>query len=119
MAVTKSVTVVANDTVVTAGAGLTTTIGYGLQTVYSAMALLEITNGATAPTVMGEIEIQISSDNANWYAVNKWYGDAKSNGVGVSQYLYPIAVQYTRFVYGANTGQNVTFRIELLKVDAV
>jgi hypothetical protein len=119
MALTSAVSVLANDVTLTAGAADTTSSAIDMRTEYGATAVIKLTNGATGPTVPAQVQIQVSPDNSNWY---NFGGDCvgSTTNNGIYQFMVDIPPGfYVRSVAGSNTGQNVTARVELVRVTGI
>lgn len=67
MAATKVVTVLDNNTTLTAGGADHDSDVWTLDDGYGALLDIKITNGATGPTVAAQAQIYVSPDNSNWY----------------------------------------------------
>jgi hypothetical protein len=120
MASTKVVTVLHNNVTLTAGAGNTTSSSVNLDDGYGAQLHVKLTNGATAPTVPAQTQVQVSPDDSNWYDFGgPLKGGTANSGVYSWSLDIPMGVEYVRCVSGSNTGQNVTARAELSEVTAV
>ena len=120
MATTKVVTAMENGLTLTAGAGDDTGTAVDLSVGYGAQISLKITNGATGPTIPGQIQIQVSQDNSEWYNFGGALVASTTNSDVTSWSVQiPIGVEYVRTVQGSNTGQNVTVDIDLSQVTEV
>lgn len=120
MASTKAAVALENGLVLVAAAGDDTGASQNLPTGYGAQLNLKLTNGAAGPTLPAEIQIQVSSDNAEWYDYGgALVGGVANNGVYSWSVHIPMTVQYFRTVQGSNTGQNVTCDIDYTHVTAV
>lgn len=120
MATSKSTTTVRDDVTMVAGAGDATSSSVNLTTGYGAIAHCELVNGATGPTVAGQIQIEASPDDTNWYEYGgPLVGNTDNNGTAYWNIPIDPAVQYVQFVTGSNTGQDVTMRIEVTEVTKI
>jgi hypothetical protein len=120
MATTKVVTVLDNNTTLTAGAADNTSSVWTLDDGFGGELYIKITNGGTGPTVAAEFQIWFSPDNSNWYE----YGGPTTAGTENSEVSswsmqIPIGVEYVKVVSGSNTGQDVTIRVEGREVTAL
>jgi hypothetical protein len=120
MASTKTARVLESGLTLTAGAGDDTGAALDLTDSYGGELHLKITNGGTGPTVAGQIQIQTSADNSEWYD----YAGPMVATTGNSEITswnvdIPMGVMYLRTVQGSNTGQNVTCDIDFGEVEAV
>ena len=121
MATTKVHTAVANGLTMTAGAGDVNSTAVTMDTHYGASLSAKLTNGATGPTVAGQIQIQVSQDNSEWYDFGgALVGDTANSAVvswgGID---IPIGVEFVRIVTGSNTGQNVTADVDVSSVSVI
>lgn len=114
---TKTGAVVHNNITLTASAGDTTSDAVDLQDGHESLALIKITNGATGPTVPAQVQIQLSSDNSNYYDYGgPLVGGTTNAGVYSWGIDIPRGTKYLKTVSGSNTGQNVTLRVEVVEV---
>ncbi len=121
MATTKVVTVLATGVTLTAGAGDTTSSAVDLSDGYGAALHIKLTNGGAGPTIPAQVQVEVSADNSEWYAIGGPYvGGVTNSGVydwgGIP---INIGVEYVRTVSGSNTDQDVTLDIDLSEVTAV
>ena len=118
MAITQTNTVIHDNATLTASAADTTATAQDMSGTEGGSLFIKLTNGATGPTVPAQVQIQVSGDNSNFYN----FGGALIGGTannGVSQWGgidIPKGNKYVRTVSGSNTGQNVTLRVEIVKV---
>lgn len=121
MASTKTRSSLAAALTMTASAGDVTSSAVTLTTGYSAVINAKLTNGATGPTVAGQIQIQFSNDNTTYTNFGAPLVGKTSN-TGVSSWAgirVPIGTQYVKVVTGSNTGQNVTAEIDISEVSTI
>lgn len=120
-AVTKSSTVVANNTTLTAGAADVTTSDVDLTAAYRVHIIIRFTNGATGPTVAPRCDVQTSEDTTagNYSTLFTVNGDTVNSSVNTRDVWLNDAVEHARLVCGSNTGQNVTLRIVVEKVTGI
>ena len=111
----RTVTVLDNNVALVAGAGNHTSgLWTKSQLNTDAMLLVKLTNG-TAPGVAAQFQIQVSSDNSNWFSLGgAIVGDIV--GSSVNSWTIPISdsVNYIQVVSGSNTTNNVTIRVEVI-----
>ena len=121
MAATKTNSVIWSGQTLTAGAGDTTSTAVTLDDGYGAALHIKITNGATGPTIAVQIQIQVSSDNSEWYDFGGALvgGTANSYVVSWGGIEIPIGIEYLRLVGGSNTGQDVTVDADISEVTGV
>lgn len=120
MGTTKVVTAMESSLTLTAGAGDDTGAAVTLDSGYGAQIGLKITNGGTGPTVAGQIQIQVSQDNSEWYNFGgALVGSTTASAVTSWSVQIPIGVEYVRTVQGSNTGQDVVVDIDLSEVTAI
>jgi len=120
MATTKSISVLDDDTTLTASAGDHTSSVWTLTDGFGGELHIKITNGATGPTVPAQAQIQVSPDNSNWYDFGGPIVGTSTNSDVVSVTVnMPIGIQYAKVVSGSNTGQDVTIRVEGTEVTAI
>ena len=120
MASTKAVTVLHNDESVAAGGADETSSAWTLDDGYGGAVMCEITNGATGPTVAGQIQLRASPDNTTYYDYGgPMVGGTTNSGVYTWTVPIPIGIEYIKAVIGSNTGQAVTFRVEGSEVTAI
>ena len=120
MATTKSVVVQSNNITLTAGAGDTTATATSLTDNYGSTMLIKLTNGATGPTIAGQVQVEVSGDNTNFFKHGGPLVGGTSNS-GISSWTVQLSkdILYARTVSGSNTAQDVTLRVEITQVDAV
>lgn len=121
MAATKARTSIWAAQTLTAGAGNTTSAAQDLSTTYGSQVDIQLTNGASGPTVPAQVQIQVANDVAGTLFVN--FGGPLVAGVansGVSSWSIdiPIGVARLRLVAGSNTVQNVTVDADISNVTA-
>jgi len=120
MATTKAVTVLDNNTTLTAGAADHASSIWTLDDGYGAELYVKFTNGSTGPTVAAEAQVWASPDNSNWYEFGGVIQGTTTNSDVVSWSMQiPIGVEYIKVVSGSNTDQNVTIRVEGSEVTAI
>lgn len=105
----------------TAAAGDVTSSVVTMDTHYGASISCKLTNGATGPTVAGQVQIQVSQDNTEWYDFGgPLIGDTPNSAVvswgGIE---IPIGVEFLRVVTGSNTGQDITADIDVSSVSVI
>lgn len=109
----------------TAAAGNTTSSWLDLSTTYESQVDMVLTNGATGPTVVAQIQIQVATNyNAGSPTQSTNFGGALLGTVtnaAVSSFSVsiPIGVAAIRLVAGSNTGQNVTVDADISSVTAI
>ncbi len=121
MAATKTRSSLASALTMTASAGDVTSSAVTLTTGYGASLNATLTNGATGPTVAGQIQIRLSNDNTTY---TNFGGPliGKTSNSGVSSWAgirIPIGTQYVKIVTGSNTGQNVTAEVDISEVSTI
>ena len=120
MATTKVVTAIASGLTMTAGAGDVTSSVVTLDDGYGATMGLKITNGATAPTVAGQIVIETSQDNSEFFQFGgALVGSTTNSEVSSWVVNIPIGVEYLRIVTGSNTAQDTTADVDISEVTEV
>jgi hypothetical protein len=121
MATTKTVSVLDNNTTLTASAADHDSSVWDLQDGWGGDIHVKITNGATGPTVGAQVQLYSSPDNSNWYKYGGtvYQGGTANDGVYSWTIFISIGVKYLKAVSGSNTGQDVTLRIEGTEVSAV
>ena len=122
MALTKSRTSIWSAQTLTAGAGNTTSSAQNLTAVYESQVDIQITNGATGPTIPGQCQIQVATDSGGTLYVN--FGGPLVANTGNSvvtswSVTVPIGVASLKLVAGSNTVQNVTIDADISTVTAV
>lgn len=106
----------------TAGAGNTTSSAVDLSTGYGAQVDIQLTNGATGPTVPAQVQIQVAADVAGTLFVNfggPLVGSTTNSAVTSWSVDLPIGVNRVRLVAGSNTVQNVTVDADISNVTGV
>jgi hypothetical protein len=122
MAATKAVTAIFSGETFVAGEAHAASSVITLDDGYGAALHVKITNGATGPTIPLSLQIQVSSDNSEFYDFGgPLQGLTTNNGViswgGIE---IPIGVEYLRLISAVtNTGQNVTVDADISEVTAV
>ena len=122
MAATKSRTSIWAAQVLTAGAGNTTSTGQDVSTGYGAQVDVQLTNGATGPTVAAQVQVQVAANAAGTLWVNyggPLVGSTANSAVSSWSVEIPIGVEAVRLVAGSNTGQNVTVDADISNVTGV
>ena len=120
MAAVKTVTVVRNNVTMTTAAGNATSNSVNISVGFGVVSYIKLTNGATAPTVAAQAQIELSPDDSNWYKFGgPLIGNLTDNGVEEFVTDIPVAAMFIRFITGSNTGQDVTMRIEVSEVSSV
>ncbi len=125
MSATKTRTSVASGVTMTAGAGNVSTVGPDLSTAYGAQLDIKITNGATGPTVPGQVQVQVAADY-NSGSPHLWVnyggplvGSTANSGVASWSVQLPIGVAAVQIVSGSNTGQNCTLDCDISAVTGI
>lgn len=78
---------------------------------------MRITNGATGPTVQGQIQPQISHDDTTWFDFGSpLQGGTSADAVTVDTRDIPEAVKYLRFAGGSNTVQSITVHVDITEL---
>jgi len=107
---------------VSQAAGATTTsAAVDLTAAYGAVLDIKVTNGSTGPTVVGQVQIQVSEDNTEWYNFGGALVASLGNSI-VSQWggiEIPMAVNYVRLEGSANTGQAVQLDADISYVTEI
>lgn len=122
MAATKARTSIWSAQTLTAGAGNTTSSAVDLSTGYGAQIDIQLTNGATGPTVPAQVQIQVAADTGGTLFVNyggPLVGGTANNGVSSWSVELPIGVNRFKLVAGSNTGQNVTVDADVSNVTGI
>lgn len=120
MATVKSTTVVRSDITMTADAVDVNSAAVNISQGFGAVAYIKLTNGGTAPTVAAQAQIQLSTDNLNFYLFGgPIIGNLTNNGVESFVIDIPVSANHIRFITGSNTAQDVTMRIEVTEVSSV
>ena len=108
MALTKSAgTLLASQAV--AAATTVTGASVNLTAIYGGEYLWKITNGASAPTSVPTIEIQVSNDGTEWVRKHFISGDVAASSVNSLAIPFGVGVMYSRaiFVGGASNGSTM------------
>lgn len=80
-----------------------------LSAVYETDLQIQITNGATGPTVACSAILEITYDGGTtWYARARWAAGVANSGVYTFSDTIPLGVQGARVKFTGNTGQAVT-----------
>lgn len=121
MATTKVLTEVRNAVVMTAGAGDVNSSSVDMSTAYGGAISLKLTNGATGPTLPGQIQIETSHDDSEWFPMGGPFVGSVANSavVATGPIDIPIGVEFIRVVTGSNTGQNVTAEVHVSIVTVI
>lgn len=103
----------------TAGAGNVTSTAVDLSTGYGAQLDIQITNGATGPTIAGQVQIQVAADVSGTLWVNfggPLVASVTNSAVTSWSIDLPIGVARVRLITGSNTAQNVTLDSDISQV---
>jgi len=122
VAATKVRTSIASGVTMTAGAGNVTSSAVDLSTGYGAQLDIQITNGATGPTIAGQVQIQVANDVAGTLFVNfggPLVGSTANSAVTSWSVDLPIGVTRVRIVSGSNTVQNCTLDADISNVTGI
>lgn len=125
MAISKTRTSIWSAQTLTAGAGSTNSTWIDLTGSYGASVSATVTNGATAPTVAAQVQIQVANDyNAGAPTLTVNFGGAFVTNAAASAVSYvsadiPVGYGAVRLVAGSNTGQNVTINADISRVTSV
>ena len=122
MALSKSRTSLYNGTTMTAAAGDVTSSAQDLTGSYSTVLDIKLTNGATGPTVPGQVQIQIGADATGTLMTNygaPLVGSNANNGVISWSIVLPEAAGCFKLVSGSNTGQNVTLDADYSRITGI
>lgn len=122
MALTKARTSLHSAITLTAGAGNTTSSTIDLTGSYGTQVDIQLTNGATGPTIAAQVQIQVAADSGGTLFTNfggPLVGSTASSAVSSWSVDLPIGVGAVRLVSGSNTGQNVTIDADYSKVTAI
>jgi hypothetical protein len=106
----------------TAGAGNVTSSTIDLTGSYGTQLDIQLTNGATGPTIAAQVQIQVAADSGGTLFVNfggALVGSTANSAVTSWSIDLPIGVGAVRLVSGSNTGQNVTLDADYSKVTAI
>lgn len=123
MALTKGRFSLYSAQTLTAGAGNTTLAAVDITASYATQVDIQLTNGATGPTIAAQVQIQVAADATGTLWVN--YGGplvgstANSAVSSWSITLEGMGIGAFRLVSGSNTAQNVTLDADYSKVTAV
>lgn len=121
-ATTKVRTSIHSATTLTAGAGNTTSSTINLTTGFGAQLSIQLTNGATGPTIAAQVQIQTANDSSGTLWVNfggALVGSTTNSAVTSWSIDLPIGVGAVRLVSGSNTAQNVTLDADISNVTAL
>ena len=121
MAATKARTSIWAAQTLTAGAVNTTSTAQDLSTTYGSQVDIQLTNGATGPTVPAQVQIQVANDVAGTLFVNfggPLVGSTVNNAVTSWSIDIPIGVARLRLVAGSNTVHDVTVDADISNVTA-
>lgn len=119
MALTKTRTSIWSGTSQTAGS-TTTSSAQDLSTYYGSALHIRITNGATGPTVAGQVLIEASADNSAWWDLGgALVGGTANSGVYEWTVIVPIEIKYVRLYGSGNTGQTITLDADILSITAL
>ena len=122
MALTKSRTSLYSAQSLTAGAGNTTSAAQDLTASYGTQVDIQLTNGATGPTVAAQVQVQVAADSGGTLWVNfggPLVGSTTNSAVSSWSVQLPIGVAAFRTVSGSNTGQAVTLDVDYDRVTAI
>lgn len=122
MTITKVRTSIASAVTMTAGAGNVTSTAIDLTAGYGAQVSISITNGATGPTVAGQVQIQVSNDSSGTLWSN--FGGAlvasvTNSAVTTWSVDLPIGVARVRLISGSNTAQACTLDADISNVTGI
>ena len=122
MALTKARTSLQSAVTLTAGAGNTTSSTVDNTASYGTQLDIQLTNGATGPTIAAQAQVQVAADSGGTLFVN--YGGALvgsvSNSAVTSWSLdLPIGIGAFRVVSGSNTAQNVTLDVDYSRTTGI
>lgn len=119
---TKVRTAFAAGVTLTAGAGNTTSSTIDLSGAYGAQVNLQITNGATGPTIAGQVQVMVANDAAGTLFVNyggAWVASVANSAVSSISIDIPVGVAAVKIVSGSNTAQNVTLDADISVITAL
>lgn len=122
MAATKVRTSIWSSQTLTAGAGNTTSSAVDLSTGYGAQVDIQLTNGATGPTVAAQVQVQVAADTSGTLFVNfggPLVGSTANAAVSSWSVELPIGVNRLRLVAGSNTVNNVTVDADVSNVTSI
>jgi hypothetical protein len=119
MALTKAYVAIQASASITPGSPVTAT-GVDLTAVYGGVLTWKITNGASAPTTVPTIVIQISHDGTtNWYQFSPTFGgDLVASSANSRSLPIPVGVMYIRSICTAGATNGSTMEVILEKVTA-
>ncbi len=118
MAATKASVEVYNQAVASSGGAIQPT--HDLRERYESIVYIKLTNGATGPSTAAEVQIELSPDNANWWAWGKpLKGNTDNNGVESFAVELPLPTMYVRFTVTRPGSQSVTVLIMVGEVTAL
>lgn len=120
--IAKSRTAMNTASTMTAGAGNVNGTLVDLTAIYGAQLNIQLTNGATGPTIAAQVQIQVANDAAGTLWTN--YGGAlvgsTTNSAVTSWSIdLPIGIGAVRLVSGSNTAQAVTLDADISKVTSI
>lgn len=108
MALTKADTTFVTSQSCSAGGTVTGSL-VDLSAVYETDLQMQITNGATGPTVACSAILEITMDGGTtWFERARWTAGVANSGVYPFADRIPIGVQGARVKFTGNTGQAVT-----------
>jgi len=122
MATTKVVTVLSNDVTITKdqGAEAVASADWDLDNGFGGQLYIEVTNGATGPTVAAILQIYASPDDTTYYKFGGALGSTLGNNAVTTWSIpIPIGVEFIRVMSGSNTDQDVVVRVEGSEVTAI
>jgi hypothetical protein len=122
MAATKARTSLASAVTLTAGAGNTTSSAVDLSTGYGAVVDIQLTNGATGPSVAAQVQVQVAADSGGTLYVNfggPLVGSLTNSAVSKWSVEIPIGAASVRIVSGSNATQNVTLDADVSNVTGI
>lgn len=106
----------------TAGAGNVTSTIVDINTGYGAQLDISITNGATGPTIAGQVQIVVYNDTSHTLQVNfggALVGSTANSAVTSWSVDLPIGVCSVAVISGSNTAQNCTLNVDISNVTAI
>jgi len=116
---TKAATAILNGLTMVAAAGDATSAATAL-TGFGADVGLKITNGATGPTVAGQLQIELSIDGTKYYKNGgPLVGSVTNSAVSSWTQHIEMGWKYIRVVSGSNTGQNTTADVDVSDVTVI
>lgn len=122
MALTKSRTSLYSAQTLTAGAANTNSAAQDNTGSYGTQLDIQLTNGATGPTIAAQVQVQVAADATGTLWVNyggPLVGSVANNAVTSWSVELPIGVAGFRLVSGSNTGQNVTLDADYSRVTGI